>query len=82
MLKVLWYYFVGAPAPETPKCPHEWETVSTAVAGSMTVRELPDEYEDLDFDYQERLLKGVTTVLRCCKKCGSQNVFELLGVPV
>lgn len=82
MLKLLWRIIWGEPGPEKPKCAHEWETVSTTTSPALPVSQVPDDYEDMPWDYQERLLKGLTSILRSCRKCGFQDVFELLGAPL
>jgi hypothetical protein len=80
MIKILWRIIWGEPGPEKPKCAHDWETAAKTTCPPLT--EMPDQYSDYSFDSEERIFRGITSVLRSCRKCGNQEVFELLGAPI
>jgi len=83
MIKLLWRIIWGDSGPVKPLCAHDWETVAKTTNPPWTdLSDLPVDYEDMPWAYQERLLKGLTSILRSCRKCGFQDVFELLGAPI
>jgi len=85
MIKLLWSIIWGAPGPKepvVPECIHEWATITQTTSGPLRLDQMPDLYEDLFFEDQERLLRGVTSILRSCRKCGDDVVHEMIGQPV
>ena len=76
MIKLLWKILWGEPKPG---CTHEWETITQTVCPPSDALPDPDDYF---FEDQERIFRGITSVLRSCRKCGEQKVYELLGQPL
>ena len=56
-------------------CRHEWKTAERIVCRSRNIRG-PIEMSEYLF---ERLLRGVTTLIRVCDRCGAQEKIEVLG---